>query len=100
MHGEHINRVSRKVISALCLVALMAVLSGYMQPRHPAPADEGTAAHIFQISVLALVPALLLFLVTADWSRPSRIARPLAIPVAALTATFGALYCLEHSWFY
>jgi hypothetical protein len=100
MDGQQINRVSRKVIIILSLIALFTVLSGYTQPRHPAPTDEGAAAHIFQLSILAFVPALLLFLVTADWSRPSRAARPLAIPVAALVASFAALYCLERYWFY
>ena len=100
MHGEQINRVSHKVVIVLSLIALITVLIGYTQPRHPAPTDEGAGAHIFQLSILALVPTLLLFLVTADWSRPSRAARPLAIPVAALVAAFAALYCLEHYWFY
>jgi hypothetical protein len=100
MHGQQINRVSRKVIIILSLTALLTVASGYTQPRHPAPTDEGTAAHIFQLSILAFLPTLLLFLVTADWSRPSRTARPLAIPAAALLAAFAALYCLEHYWFY
>ena len=62
--------------------------------------DEGAAAHIFQLSVLAFAPALMLFLVTADWTRPSRSVRPIAIPAAALATAFVALYCLEHYWLY
>ena len=100
MHGQQIKRVSRTVIIVLSLIALFTVLSGYALPRHQAPTDEGTAAHIFQLSILAFVPTILLFLVTADWSRPSRTARPLAIPAAALASAFAALYCLEHYWFY
>jgi hypothetical protein len=93
MSKEQINRASGKVLIVLSLTALLAVLSGYAQPPQP---DEGAAAHIFQLSILVLVPAILLFLATADWSRPSRGARPLAFPVAALVAAFGALYYLEH----
>jgi hypothetical protein len=40
-------------------VALPPVASGYRQPPQ---ADEGTAAHVFQFSIVALVPTILLFL--------------------------------------
>ena len=93
MRGRQINRISGKVIIFLSLTALLAVLSGYTQPPQP---DEGSAAHIFQLSIVALVPLILLFLATADWRQPSRSARPLAFSVAALVVAFGALYYLEH----
>jgi hypothetical protein len=93
MHEQQINRVSGKILIVLSLVALLAVLSGYTQPPQP---DEGAAAHIFQLSIVALVPMILLFLATADWRRPLRSARPLAFPAAALALAFGALYYLEH----
>ncbi len=64
MNGQQVNRVSRKVLIILSLTALLAVLSGYAQPVQT---DEGTAAHIFQLSIVALVPTILLFLATADW---------------------------------
>jgi len=87
------NRVSGIVIIVLSLTALLAVLSGYTQPLQP---DEGTAAHIFQLSIVALVPMVLLFLVTADWRQPWRSARPLVLSGTALIFAFGALYYLEH----
>jgi hypothetical protein len=93
VHEQQINRVSGKVVIVLSLTALFAVLSGYAQPPQP---DEGTAAHIFQLAIVALVPTILLFLATADWTRPSRSARPLAIPATVLVLAFGALYYLEH----
>jgi hypothetical protein len=94
MRAQQINRVSGKVLIVLSLIALLAVLSGYTQPPQP---DEGTAAHIFQLSIVALVPMIVLFLATADWAQPLRsAARPLAIPVAALVLAFGALYYLEQ----
>ena len=93
MTGQQINRVSGKFIIVLSLIALLAVLSGYFQPPQP---DEGTAAHIFQLSIVALAPLILMFLATADWRQPWRSARPLAIPAAALVLAFGALYYLEH----
>ena len=99
MNSERLNLVSSRVIFVLSLLALLTVISGYTQPRHPAPTDEGTAAHIFQIAVVLIVPALLLFLFTIDWKQPSRIARRLAVPGLALVAAFTALYFLEHVYF-
>jgi len=93
MRGQQINRVSGKVLIVLSLTALLSVLSGYMQPPQP---DEGTAAHIFQLSIVALLPMILLFLATADWRQPLRSARPLAFPIAAFVIAFAALYYLEH----
>ena len=93
MHRQEINRVSGRVVIVLSLTALLAVLSGYAQPPQP---DEGAAAHIFQLSIVALLPMILLFLATADWKQPWRSARPLSFPAAALVLAFGALYFLEH----
>lgn len=96
MRGQQINRLSARVLIVLSLTALLAVLSGYTQPPQPLPADEETAAHIFQLSIVALVPTIFVFLVTADWRQRWRGARPLALPVAMVTVAFAALYYLEH----
>ena len=77
----------------LSVLALLAVLSGYTEPPQR---DEGTAAHIFQLSIVALIPMIILFIATADWRRHWRSARPLALSAAALILAFGALYYLEH----
>lgn len=96
MRGQQINRVSGKVILVLSLIALFAVFSGYAQPPQP---DEGTAAHIFQLSILALVPMILLFLATADWQQDWRSMRPLRVPAVAVVLAFAALYYLEHYYY-
>ena len=94
MRAEQVNRVSSKVLIALSLIALLAVLGGYTQQPRP---DEGTAAHIFQLSIVALVPTIVLFLVTAHRRQPlRRAARPLVIPVTTLALAFGALYFLKQ----
>jgi len=77
----------------LSFVALVTVITGYFQAPQP---DEGTGAHVFQLSIVALAPAILIFLATADWSEPWRRIRFLAIPGSALVLAFGALYYLEH----
>ncbi|MBZ5655034.1 MAG: hypothetical protein LAO56_07115 [Acidobacteriia bacterium] len=93
MSRQQINRATGKIVIVLSVTALLAVLSGYIYPPQP---DEGAAAHIFQLSIVALVPMILLFLATAEWRQPLRSVRPLAFPAAALVLAFGALYYLEH----
>jgi len=96
LRAELINRVSSIAIVLLSLTALFVVLWGYTQPPLP---DEGTGAHIFQLSIVALVPMALVFLTTADWSQPWRSARPLAVASAATVPAFAALYFLEHFYY-
>jgi uncharacterized membrane protein len=96
IRGEHIHRISGRVVITLSLIALLAVLTGYLQPRHTPEGDEGAAAHIFQLSIAAVVPIILVFLATGDWKRPWQSVKPLALPAGFLGAAFTALYYLEH----
>jgi hypothetical protein len=90
---REINRLTSYAAIFLSLIALLAVLSGYTQPPQN---DEGTGAHIFQIAIVLLLPAISAFLASADWQQPSRSARPLVIPAITLVLAFGALYYLEN----
>ena len=100
MRGQQINRVSTVGLIVLSLTALLtvlpgalrAVLSGHIPPPEP---DEGTGAHIFQLSIVALVPMGLIFLATTDWTQPLRSVRRLAFPAAAVVLAFGILYYWE-----
>ena len=96
MTAHQINRFSAKVIIALSVLALLTVLSGYTHPPQPPDPDEGSAAHIFQLSIVAVGLSILVFLSTADWKQPLRSVSPLAFPAVALILAFGALYYLEH----
>ena len=91
-----ISRVSGKVIIVLSLIALFTVLSAYIFPPQLPQHDEGACAHIFQLSIVALVPMILLFLATADWRQPLRIVRALLFPATTVVFAFGLLYYLEH----
>ena len=101
MRAQQINRVSSIGLIVLSLTAFVTVLLGMVLPavlsRHipPPQPDEGTSAHIFQLSIVALVPVGLLFLATADWTQPVRSVRRLAFPAAAVVLAFGILYYFE-----
>src|SRR5205807_4829147 len=66
------------------------------QPPQSRETDEGSAAHIFQLSIVALFPTLIAFVVTADWKKPLRTIRPLIFSAATLIAAFAALFYLEQ----
>ena len=99
MHTQTLNRVCSRLVLVLSLIALFTVLLGFTQPRQPAPTDEGTLAHFFQIAIVLVAATGLLFLFSADWKQPVRTVRPLVIPAAVLVMAFVALYYLEHVYF-
>ena len=94
--NQKINRTAYIVSIVLSLIALFTVLTGYLYPAQPRETDEGSAAHIFQLSIAALFPTLIAFLATADWKQPARSARPLIFPAVSLIVAFAALFYLEN----
>ncbi len=91
MRVEQIHRASTAGLMILSLAAFLTVataaLGFLLSGQLPAPGkDEGTGAHIFQLSVAALIPVGLFFLGTADWTHPGRIVRGLVLPAAARAA--------------
>ena len=93
MDAAQIHRVSGRIMVVLSVVALLAVLAGFTQAPQ---ADEGAAAHVFQITMVALAGLLLVFLATVDRRQPLRSTRLLAVPATVLALAFAALYYLEH----
>ena len=85
--------LSLAALLPLLVIAVPAMFSGQIpQPER----DEGTGAHIFQLSIPLLMPVGLVFLATADWTDPVRIARRLAFPAAVVILAFAILYYFEH----
>ena len=101
MSNHTINRVSGHVMLGLSLFAMFlvggATVLAMLGRFNPSPdGDEGTAAHLFQLAIVLLVPAGLAFLVTADWRRPLQVAKRLVVPAVALVVAFSTLYYMEH----
>ena len=96
MRAQQINRVSSVVLILFSLTAVGTVATGLIWPPPLPEPDEGTQAHIFQLSIAALLPMTVVVLGTADWRQPWRSVRPLVIAVAATVLAFAGLYYLEH----
>lgn len=96
-----VNRISSNIMLALSLFAMLLVVGAtvlvLLGKLHVTPGgDEGTAAHLFQLAIVLLVPAAFAFLITADWRQPLKVARRLVVPVLALVVAFSTLYYMEH----
>jgi len=101
MRTFSIDRISGGFALAFSLTALLTIVIAYLQPPPPTPpTDEGTLAHIFQLAVVAFVPAVLLFVTTADWRRPHASVAVIAVCFIALTIAFAGLYIGEHGYWY
>ena len=104
MQTRQLNRLSLAGLFVLSLAALLTVLpfvlSALLTGHIPTPApDEGAGAHIFQLSIAALVPVAALFLLTADWTQPISTVKRLTLPVVSLVLAFGILYYVEKVYY-
>jgi hypothetical protein len=86
--------LSLTALAPLLIMALPAMLTGQVPLSETA--NEGTGAHIFQMSMGALVPVGLTFLATADWKQPTRSIRHMAFPAAAVALALAMLFYFEH----
>lgn len=101
MTNQTINRVSGHIVLGLSLFSMFLVVGATILTMfgrfNPSPnGDEGTAAHLFQLAIVLLLPAGLTFLVTADWRQPLKMAKRLLLPAVALVVAFSTLYYMEH----
>ena len=101
MRTHRIYRVSVVALFLFSLIALGTILTAVvpilLTGHVPPPAtDEGAQAHLFQLSIMALLPVGLVFLATADWNKPWQVARTLLIPTVVVITAFALLYYFEH----
>ena len=100
MTTEQVNRMSGITFIAFSLVAAVLVVSAaalaIVSGRPPQPHDEGTAAHIFQVSVVIAAFSAFVFVGTADWQQPGRATRTLVAGALLVAVAFAVLYYFEH----
>lgn len=101
MGAPRLNRYSTvglHVFSFTALLPLLVLYARALATGHlpPPERDEGTGAHLFQLSIAALLPVGLAFLATAEWTEPVRLARRIALPTLFVALALGLLYYYEH----
>ena len=90
---QRLNRILM-IAPIVCSILALALVLGNVAAHVPPQKDEGTAAHLFQLLIAVQLPLVLLFLATADWTRPRR---PVLALVAQGLAGLSALGALAWS---
>ncbi len=91
MDRQKINRISGLLPIVMSLLALLIVLIVVSTGWERNLKDEGTAAHLFQVLIVAQVPLIVVFLASADWKHFLRAARPLIFQVLTLGLALGSV---------
>jgi len=91
MTRRMINRISIIVPIVMSVLALLIVLIVVTTSWERNLADEGAAAHIFQLLIVAQLPFITAFLITADWKRLMHVVRPLALQVLSICLAVGSV---------
>lgn len=91
-----IGRVSGAALLTLASTALLTVLIGLSRLPAPPASDEGALARIFQLSVVASLPAGMVFVAATDWRRSRGAFFVLAACAALLALAFSLLSYGEH----
>ena len=76
MDRQKINRMSGIIPIVLSLSAFGVVIAAVLTGWGKGYADEGASAHLFQLLIVAQVPFILVFVVTANWKRAPPSSRP------------------------
>jgi hypothetical protein len=91
MNRQKINRICGIVpvvmsLAALCIV-MVVITTGWERNL----TDEGTAAHTFQLLIVAQMPFVLAFLATANWKRLMEVLRPFSLQVLTIGLALGSV---------
>ena len=87
------RRLNRALLVApvICSMIALALVLGNVAAGVPHQADEGTAAHVFQVMIVVQLPLVISFIATADWKQTLRLALALAAHALAAAAALGPL---------
>ncbi len=88
MNRQNTNRICAIAPIALSLAACIWVLGNVAGGARPG-GDEGLGFHVFWLLILAQLPLVMAYLLTAQWNRRSGIAARIALQAAALVLAFG-----------
>ena len=91
MTRTKINLAAGLLPVAMSLAALAIVLIAVTTGWERNLADEGVAAHLFQLLIVGEIPVILLFLLTAERSRTRPIIGLAAVQAAAIGMALGSL---------
>lgn len=89
-HGRLTTRCLM-VAPIICSLTALVIVVGNVLARVPSQADEGIAAHLFQLLMAAQFPLVIKFIASADWSKPSRALLGMTEQAVAFAAAFAAL---------
>ncbi|MGH6890558.1 MAG: hypothetical protein ACREHF_15460 [Rhizomicrobium sp.] len=89
MTRQQLNRICGIAPIVMSILALSIALAAGVFGWERGHTDEGSLAHVFQLLIIAQVPLVTVFLVTADWTLLGRFARTIAIQVLAVILAFA-----------
>lgn len=91
MHRRTLHRFCLVTPLLLSLAALALVTAALALGRaHPGDGDEGAIAHLFQLLLVAQLPLIAGFILTAEGWRP--LARGLALQALAIAAALAPVF--------
>jgi hypothetical protein len=89
MYRQKINHVSAIVPMVLSLLAFSILIVAVLSGCDKGYADEGSAAHIYQLLIVLEVPFFLVFVATTEWSRVLRFVGLIGLQAAALAVALA-----------
>ena len=90
IQGGKINRILM-IAPVVCSLIALGLVVGNVAAGVPPQADEGTAAHLFQLLMVAQIPLVIGFVATANWKRPTRPMVVLVTQALAFAVALGSL---------
>jgi hypothetical protein len=84
MRREIVTRIAANMPPILSLLAFALVLMSVATGWGQVPGDEGAAAHIFQLLIVAQLPFIVTYIMTANWRRRGPVMTRIALQLAAL----------------
>lgn len=97
---NRLSTVGLIVLSATAFSMVLPVWYGMLTGHVPPPeSDEGTAVHIFQLAIAALLPTGLIFLASSDWRQPVQMMRRAALPGIFFVLALSTVFYLENFYY-